>query len=73
VRRKYFEEAARLAGAPPPRFDEGLASDAKRARGTTSKRVRNERMLRELAVTLRYPTYRDGLAAIVAEADPRIA
>lgn len=68
-RRKYFEEAARLAGAPPPQFDEGNASSAKRARGTTSKRVRNNRLLRELAVTLQYPTFRDGLAAIIAEAD----
>ncbi len=71
-RRVYFQEAARLAGAPPPRFDEGLASDAKRARGTTSKRVRNDRMLRELAVTLRYPTFRDGLAATFAEEERKI-
>jgi nucleoside-diphosphate-sugar epimerase len=29
-----------------------------------SKRVRNDRMKHELGVTLRYPTYRDGLSAI---------
>ena len=34
-------------------------------RRTTNKRVRNERMLRQLKVTLKYPSYRDGLAAIV--------
>jgi nucleoside-diphosphate-sugar epimerase len=31
-----------------------------------SRRVRNERMKRELGVTLRYPTYREGLEAILA-------
>jgi len=35
-----------------------------------SRRVRNDRIKRELGVTLRYPTYREGLTAIAA-ADPR--
>ena len=35
-----------------------------------SRRVRNDRIKRELGVVLRYPTYREGLTAIAA-ADPR--
>jgi len=35
-----------------------------------SRRVRNDRIKRELGVALRYPTYREGLTAIAA-ADPR--
>jgi hypothetical protein len=32
-----------------------------------NKRVRNERIKRELGVTLAYPSYRDGLKALLAE------
>ena len=32
-----------------------------------SRRVRNDRMKRELGVVLRYPTYREGLAAIARQ------
>jgi hypothetical protein len=32
-----------------------------------SKRVRNDRIKEELGVVLRYPTYREGLAALLAE------
>ena len=31
-----------------------------------SKRVRNDRIKRDLGVRLRYPTYREGLRAILA-------
>jgi hypothetical protein len=30
-----------------------------------NKRVRNDRIKRELGVPLRYPTYREGLAAVL--------
>jgi nucleoside-diphosphate-sugar epimerase len=61
-RADYMAEVARLLDAPPPRFDDAAA----RSRGSGSKRVSIDRMLRELNVELMYPTYRDGLAAIVA-------
>jgi hypothetical protein len=32
-----------------------------------SKRVRNDRIKDELGVVLRYPTYREGLAALLTE------
>ena len=31
-----------------------------------NKRVKNDRIKRGLGVTLRYPTYRDGLCAVLA-------
>ena len=36
---------------------------------TESRRVRNEKIKRELGVTLAYPTYREGLKAILDSAD----
>ncbi|MEX0585122.1 MAG: NAD-dependent epimerase/dehydratase family protein [Pirellulales bacterium] len=64
VRRwEYLAEIARLLGAPPPRFDERQPATR---RGPGNKRVNNARMQAELLVELAYPTYRDGLAAIVA-------
>jgi hypothetical protein len=35
-----------------------------------SKRVRNDRIKRDLGVTLRYPDYRTGLAALLADQTP---
>ena len=32
-----------------------------------SKRVRNDRIKRDLGVTLHYPSYRDGLAALLED------
>ena len=63
IRQDYLEELARLLGAPPPKFLSDVKSVS--ARGATSKRVKNDRMLRELGVQLIYPSYREGLAAIV--------
>ncbi len=51
------EYAARLAtrlGVAPPKFD---------GRSGLGKRVRNARALHELGLRLKYPSYRDGLAA----------
>ena len=67
LRRDYLNELARLLDAPPPEY----ISDGETVsrRGATSKRVRNDRMCKELDVQLIYPTYREGLAAIVQEDD----
>ena len=40
--------------------------EASRQRGATHKRVANQRLLRELGYTLKYPTFRDGYAAQLA-------
>jgi nucleoside-diphosphate-sugar epimerase len=64
-RADYYAELARLYRAPTPQFA-GVAA-AERARGGADKRVGNARMLHELAVKLQFPTFRDGLAAVVRE------
>ena len=64
-RRAFYEELAGLIGTPPPQFISAGNEAPERSRGGADKRVSNRRMLAELAVTLRYPTFREGLAAIV--------
>ena len=60
--------AAQLLGATPPpavAFEDAELSPVARSFYADSKRVSNERMKRELGVRLRYPTYREGLAALL--------
>ncbi len=62
--------AAELLGIKvPPDIPFGSADLTPMARSfyAESKRVRNDRMLRELSITLRYPTYRDGLKALMRD------
>jgi len=62
--------AAALLGLPePPEVPFALAELSPMARSfyAESKRVRNDRIKTELGVQLRYPTYREGLAALLAE------
>jgi nucleoside-diphosphate-sugar epimerase len=66
-RRDYFVELARLLNAPAPRFEEPAPEMPVAQRALADKRVRNARMAAELTLDLIYPTYRDGLAAIVRE------
>lgn len=60
---------ALLGVVPPPEigWDEAKATLSPMALSfyADNKRVRNDRMKTELGVTLRYPTYREGLAAIL--------
>ncbi len=65
-RRAYYEELARLLDALPVRFTAPPADSPTGMRAGSDKRVKNARMLAELGVSLRYPSYREGLAAIVA-------
>jgi dTDP-4-dehydrorhamnose reductase len=59
--------------APPPEVPFELADLSAMARSFygESKRVRNSRIKSELGVRLRYPTYREGLAALWREGDWR--
>ena len=64
-----IEHAARLLGiAPPPLepYETAEMSPMARSFYEECRRVRNDRIKRELGVTLRYPTYREGLAALLA-------
>lgn len=65
VRGEYYEELARLVGAPPPRFRASDRETPTSARAAADKRVSNARMLTELRITPRFPSYREGLKAIV--------
>ena len=63
--------AARLLGLPPPpivRWEEAAPGMSEIARSfyAENRRVRNERIKRELDVKLAYPTFREGLRAIAA-------
>ncbi len=62
--------AASLLGLPPPPlepFDPRLLSPMAASFYAESKRVANARIKHELGVRLAYPTYREGLAALLAE------
>ena len=64
------EHAARLLGVDPPPlvpFADAKLSEMARSFYAENKRVRNDRIKQELGVRLRYPTYREGLAALLAE------
>ncbi|MFX0545443.1 SDR family oxidoreductase [Roseovarius sp. S1116L3] len=64
--------AAELLGLPLPEavpFEEAEMSDMARSFYAESKRVRNDRIKEDLGITLRYPTYREGLRAMVEDAD----
>jgi len=67
VRGNYYREAARLLGAPPPRFVEPDRTSPAAGRAAADRRVSNEKMLRELGVRLAYPSYREGLAAVLSQ------
>lgn len=60
--------AAELLGLPPPPevpYETAEMTPMARSFYAESKRVRNDRIKEELGVVLRYPTYREGLAALL--------
>lgn len=64
--------AARLLGLPDPPtvdWDKAEMTDFARSFYAENKRVRNDRMKRLLGYALRYPDYRSGLAALLAQED----
>jgi hypothetical protein len=68
--------AAELLGVlPPPEIPFMEAAKNMTPMGLSfygeSKRVRNVKLKRELGVTLRYPTYREGLRALFAAGEGR--
>ena len=65
-RRVYYEELARLSARSTPSFRAAGSRTPATGRGNSDKRIVNRRMLAELDVGLAYPSYREGLAAIVA-------
>jgi nucleoside-diphosphate-sugar epimerase len=60
--------AAKLMGLPPPpeiAFDSAELTPLARSFYSDNKRVRNDKIKRELGIALRYPTYREGLRSLV--------
>jgi nucleoside-diphosphate-sugar epimerase len=65
LRGEFYRELARLLKAPSPRFAAPPLGSSTAERATSDKRVSNRRMLASLRVSLRFPSYREGLAEIV--------
>jgi nucleoside-diphosphate-sugar epimerase len=63
-RAAFYSELARLLAAPPPSFNASPNTPAAH-RAAANKRISNARLLAELAPEFAYPSYREGLAAIV--------
>jgi nucleoside-diphosphate-sugar epimerase len=59
----YLAYLAKLLGVGSPAIIEPSQSEASETSGQTNKRVSNAKMLAELGVRLKYPTYREGLEA----------
>jgi nucleoside-diphosphate-sugar epimerase len=64
-RREFYRHLAELLRLPPPTFMDVDPEQRQSPRGKGNKRVRNARMLQDLRVQLAYPSYREGLAALV--------
>lgn len=63
-RREYYQELAQLVDAPAPQFVPE-AHTAERTRGGSDQRVQNARIVAELGVQWQYPSFREGLRAIL--------
>jgi nucleoside-diphosphate-sugar epimerase len=63
TQRTFLDWLAGHLGRPSPPTAEGPGSDRGK-RGQTSKRVSNRRLRQELAYKLRFPTFREGYAAL---------
>lgn len=66
-RREYFRELARLLGAPSPSFVPPDADSPAALRAADDKRVNPARLRALLGGALLYPSYREGLAASLAD------
>jgi nucleoside-diphosphate-sugar epimerase len=66
VRGDYYAEIARLVGAEAPRFTRPPDGSSRASRSETSRRISNRLMTDRLLPELLYPSYREGLAAILA-------
>ena len=65
ARGDYYREVARRIGAAPPLFVEPGASSPAAQRAGVSRRVSNQKLRESLGAGLKYPSYREGLRAIL--------
>jgi nucleoside-diphosphate-sugar epimerase len=66
-RHQYYDQLAQLIHAPRPAFTTPAAGSPAMERAGSSKRISSRRFAVELDFQLLYPTYCEGLAAIVQE------
>lgn len=66
VRGDYYREVARRIGAPEPQFVDPDPMSPAAARASADKRVSNDKFVQTLEVPLAYPSYREGLAGVLA-------
>jgi nucleoside-diphosphate-sugar epimerase len=62
----YYREAARVLGAPPPQFVAPPPDSAAAARAGANRRIDNVKMRQTFSVDLNFPSYREGLASVLA-------
>ncbi|MBI2824947.1 MAG: SDR family oxidoreductase [Planctomycetia bacterium] len=65
-RREYYRELARLMGLVEPRFIEPAPASRLARRAAGDKRASNARLVDELGIRFAHPSYREGLASILA-------
>ncbi len=65
LRGEYYTEIARLLDAPPPTFVDPAPQSPAAQRAASDKRIDPRRLFADIDVTLRYPSYREGLASEV--------
>ena len=65
-REDYFKELCRQLDAPPVCFEDPGGDSGRGQRALSSKRVSNQKMLASLDLTLEFPQFSAGLAAILA-------
>jgi nucleoside-diphosphate-sugar epimerase len=65
-RRDFYTCMAQLLGAPEPRFSSVPSGELPPPHERSNRRIVNRRMCQELGLALRYPTYEEGLRAILA-------
>lgn len=65
VRKAYYLEVAKALNAPEPQFVQPAADSPRAARAAANKRISNARLVEELNVQLKYPSYREGVRAIL--------
>lgn len=65
IRETFYREIARLSGGPEPSFVDPPANAPVSARSESNKRIWNARLRHDLLANLRFPSFREGLAAIL--------
>lgn len=65
----YYRELARLLGAPEPKFGPPNPNSPAALRAGSDKRIRPDKLFRDLGPKFLYPSYREGLAAIIQNLD----